>query len=367
MLRWADPNKAGFKGKKLSMVDTIICKAVRDSAFPGAVLLVAKDGMIIHHKAYGHLEYGVNAEKVDTNTIFDLASLTKVIATTNACMRLIDERKLRLKDRVVKYLPDFGKNGKSKITIQNLLVHNSGLPAWKPFYRNCHDPKCLLDSIFALPLVAATGDSTIYSDFGFIVLGKIIEKVCATTLDRYVDSVFFRPLGMRTTMYNPPANLIPRIAPTEIDTLREKTGKALRGRVHDENAAILGGVSGHAGVFSTASDLAVILEMIRNGGEYGGERFIRKATVEQFIHRQSQKSTRALGWDTKKPQRSWAGELLSNKAFIHTGFTGASVVVDPRCGVIIVLLTNRVFPSRENEKIAEVRPRVHDGILRALK
>jgi beta-N-acetylhexosaminidase len=366
-LGWAEPRKAGFDEQKLTQVDTLLEEAIRDSAFPGGVLLVARNGKIVHHKGYGYFEYGDHSEKVDTNTMFDLASLTKVIATTNACMRLIDERKLKLNDRIVKYLPEFGKNGKSGITVYNLLVHNSGLPGWKSFYLNCQDPGSLLDSIFVSRLVYPTGQSALYSDLGFIILGKVIEKICSMPLDKFVDSVFFKPLGMKSTMYNPLPSMLHRIAPTEIDTYWEKTGEPIRGRVHDENAFILGGVSGHAGLFSTACDLAVILEMIRNGGEYDGRHYLKRSTIERFTRKQSTKSTRALGWDTKKPKHSWAGSLLSDKAFIHTGFTGTSVVVDPQRGMIIILLTNRVFPSRENDRITDVRRKVHDAVIDASK
>lgn len=367
ILGWQDARKSGFDTNKLAQVDTILWRAIRDSAFPGAVLLVAKDGKIVHHKGYGRFEYGADAQKVDTSTIFDLASVTKVIGTTNACMRLIDEKKLTLRDRVVKFLPGFGRNGKNGITIYNILAHNSGLPAWKPMYQTCRNAECVLDSIYASKLVFRTGDSTLYSDLGFIILGKIIEKITATALDTYIDSIFFRPLGMKTTMYNPPADLIPEIAPTEIDTFSEKVGKTLRGRVHDENAAVMGGVSGHAGLFSTAHDLAVILEMIRNGGEYDGKRYLRRSTVSQFTRKQFPWSIRALGWDIKKPEHSWAGNLMSEKTYLHAGFTGTSVAVDPKHGVIIILLTNRVFPSRANGKIAEVRPEIHDAVMNALK
>jgi beta-N-acetylhexosaminidase len=367
VLRRVDPVLAGFNREKLMRVDTILLRAIRDSAFPGAVLLVAKEGMVVHHKAYGRYGYERSAEKVDTSTIYDIASLTKVIATTTACMRLIDERKLRLNDRVVKYLPEFGKNGKKRITLFHLLTHTSGLPGWMPLYKNCRTPECLLDSIYSTALVYPTGDTSVYSDLGFIVLGKVIEKVCKKPLDRYCDSVFFTPLGMCSTMYNPPSRLYTRIAPTEVDSLRDSTGVPLRGHVHDENAAVLGGISGHAGLFSTAHDLALMLEMIRNGGRYNGRQYLHRSTIAQFTRRQSSRSTRALGWDTKKDTGSWTGTLVSERAFIHTGFTGTSVVVDPVHDLIIILLTNRVYPRRENGKIASVRPEVHDAILNAMR
>ncbi len=366
-LRSGLPEEAGFDSEQLTKVDAIVQSAIADSAFPGAVLLVAKDGIIVHDKAYGSYDYGIYSKRVDVNTIYDLASVTKVIATTSAVMRLVDEGKLRLTDPVVNYIPQFGQNGKEKITIYNLMVHNSGLPAWRRFYDFCTTPQCVLDSVYATPLVYATGDSTVYSDLGLITMGKVIEQVSHTTLDRFVDSVFFKPLGMTSTMYNPPQRLWSHIAPTEVDTFWRKTGRAVLGTVHDENASVLGGVSGHAGLFSTASDLAIMMQMLLDGGTYGGNRYLNAETIKQFTTRRSEQSSRGIGWDLKSPTHSWAGTLLSDRTFLHTGFTGTSVAADPERDLIIILLTNRVYPTRNNLKISAVRPRVHDAILRALK
>jgi len=322
--------------------------------------------VIAHEKAYGAYNYGLYAKRVGPQTMFDLASVTKVISTTSALMRLVEEGKIKLDDPVVKYFPQFGEKGKEKITIYNLMVHNSGLPAWRRFYEFCSTPECVLDSIFASPLIYRTGDSTLYSDLGLITTGKIIEKASGTTLDRFVDSVFFKPLGMNHTMYNPPKHLWGRIMPTEVDTFWRKTGKAVLGTVHDENAWVLGGVSGHAGLFSTAPDLVVLMQMLLNGGTYSGQRYLKAETIRLFTTRQSEKSTRGIGWDTKNPTRSWAGTLLSNKTFLHTGFTGTSVAADPERNLIVIFLTNRVHPTRASGKINEVRPKLHDAIVRAL-
>ena len=365
-LRTGTPDEAGFDPALLRRVDSVVYAAIRDSAFPGAELAVARNGIVVLNKVYGTYDYSPYAEPVDPATMYDLASLTKVIATTSAVMRLVDERKLSLKDRVVKYIPEFGQRGKEEITLYNLMVHNSGLPAWRRFYDFCHDPQCVLDSLYATPLVYKTGDSSVYSDLGIITIGKIIEKVAHAPLDRYVDSVFFRPLGMTSTMYNPPASIRGRIAPTEVDTFWQHTGVAVWGRVHDENAAVLGGVSGHAGLFSTASDLVVIMQMLLNGGTYDGTRYLQEETVHAFTAQQSERSTRAIGWDTKGKERSFSGALTSPKTFLHTGFTGTSVVCDPEKNIIIVFLTNRVNPTRANLKIAAARPSVHDAILRAI-
>jgi len=367
-LRVDEPEQAGFDSGKLKRVDDVVKKAIADSAFPAAVLLVAKDGFIVYNKAFGTYDYSPYSRQIDVGTIFDLASVSKVIGTTSAVMRLYDEKRLDLDDPVVKYLPKFGQNGKEKITIRNLLLHNSGLPALKKFYETCTSAEQLLDSLYASPLIYETGDSTIYSDLGLIALGKVIESIAGTTLDRYLANKFFKPLHMENTMYNPPEWRWDHIAPTEIDTVWRKQKTAVRGRVHDENASVLGGVSGHAGLFSTASDLARMMQMLMNGGTYGGRRYLNEETVRMFTRRQSDRSTRALGWDTKSLHGySSAGSLFSSSSFGHTGFTGTSIWADPERNLFVIFLTNRVYPKRENTKILKVRPAVHDAVIEALK
>jgi len=304
---------------------------------------------------------------VTPNAIYDLASVTKVIATTSAVMRLVEEGKLSLDDPVARIIPQFAQAGKERITLYNLMVHNSGLPAWRTFYTFCETPECVLDSVYATPLVYATGDSTLYSDLGLITVGKMVEAVTGTRLDRYVDSVFFAPLGMRSTFYNPPAALLERVVPTEVDTYWKNTGVAVHGRVHDENAATLGGVSGHAGLFSTATDLAKLLHMLLNGGVYDGKRFLRAETIKRFTARQSASSTRGIGWDTRPETGSFSGDFASPTSYLHTGFTGTSVVVDPEKGMIVVFLTNRVHPRRSPSKIYGVRVDVHNAVHGALR
>jgi beta-N-acetylhexosaminidase len=365
-LRQGLPEEVGFIRDSLDVVDGIIDQAIKDSAFPGASLVIVKDGLIVHQKAYGSFDYEPYSNRVDVNTMFDLASVTKVISTTSAIMRLVGEGKIKLDDPIVKYFPKFGQHGKEHITLYNLMVHNSGLVAWAKFYEYCKTPQQLVDSVFASRLIYKTGDSTLYSDLGLITTGKIIEKVTGTTLDHYVDSVFFVPLGMTSTMFNPPQRLRSRVMPTEVDTFWRRTGTAVRGTVHDENASVLGGVSGHAGLFSTAPNLAVLLQMELNGGVYGGKRYLKEDVLHKFTARQSPKSSRGIGWDTKISSRGWSGKLLSEQTWLHTGFTGTSVITDPTRNLIVVFLTNRVYPTRENQKIGSVRPKVHDAIVRSL-
>jgi CubicO group peptidase (beta-lactamase class C family) len=326
---------------------------------------VVKEGAIVLNKSFGNREYSNPKSQISNLTSYDLASLTKVIVTTTAIMKLYDEQRLGLDDLVTKYIPEFGNHAKEKITIRNLLLHNSGLPAFKRLYATCKSSQEVLDSVFQTELIYKPGDSTVYSDFGFITLGKIVERISGQTLDEYCRINFFEPLGMKQTMFNPPESLWTNIAPTENDSLLRK--KLVRGVVHDENAYTLGGVSGHAGLFSTASDLAIFMQMLMNGGSYGGEQYLKPETIQLFTTKQGTKSTRALGWDTKSVEGySSAGKYFNEKSFGHTGFTGTSIWADPTRNLFVILLTNRVHPMRANTKISAIRPLVHNTIIQAL-
>ncbi len=364
-IRRDQPELVGMISDSLARIDGIIQRAIHDSAFPGAQVLVGKDGAVVYQKAFGRFEYSPSSPPVTSSTLYDIASLTKIVATTSAVMRLYDEGLLHLDDRLVDYLPECANHGKEKITVRNLLLHNGGLPPFKRLYLTCTSPTQALDSIYQTELVYPTGDSTVYSDFDFILLGKIVEKIARTTLDRFVDSVFFRPMGMTRTMFRPPSWIMSETAPTEFDSSFRK--QLVRGVVHDENAYILGGVAGHAGLFSTAQDLAVFLQMYLNGGWYNGISFLRPETIRMFTAKQSANSSRALGWDTKTVGGySSAGSLFSENSYGHTGFTGTSIWVDPVRNTFVVFLTNRVYPTRNNMKIAAVRPILHDAVIRAI-
>jgi CubicO group peptidase (beta-lactamase class C family) len=329
-------------------------------------LLVVKDGRIVYDKCFGSLEYAPESPIVDKETMFDLASLTKVIATTTAIMRLYDDKLLTLDDTVAKYIPEFGNHGKEKITLRNLLLHNSGLPAYKQFYLTCKSPLEMLDSIYLTATVYPTGDSVLYSDLGFIMLGKVVEKITGITLDRYLDSLFYKPLYMLRTMYNPTESFSENIAPTEWDSVFRK--KLIRGVVHDENAYLLGGVSGHAGLFSTSSDLAIFMQMLMNGGSYRGKRYLNPETIRLFTTSTDSKNERVLGWDMQAMNGySSAGKLFGPASFGHTGFTGTSIWVEPEKKIFVILLTNRVNPIRSNNKIRQIRPKVHDAVMGSLE
>jgi CubicO group peptidase (beta-lactamase class C family) len=276
-------------------------EAIRDSAFPGGQLAVVRNGVLIYNESFGNLTYDLASRPVTPSTLYDVASLTKVLATTTALMKLYDDGKYSLDDPVQKFLPAFAGGEKTKVTIRHLLGHRSGLPSYRDFYRFCTSPTQLLDSLMATPLIASPGDTTLYSDLGMMVLGKVVEAISGKPFDQYVRQTFLAPLGMTNTVFNPSDTRKENCAPTELD--RNWRNQLVQGRVHDENAEVLGGVSGHAGLFSTASDLSVFVQMILNEGSYGGRRYLRESTIFEFTTRQPGAS-RGLGWDLKSVQGS---------------------------------------------------------------
>lgn len=365
VLENGSPESAGFRPAGLAEVDRLLEGFVAEGAFPGAVLAVGRAGRLAHLRAYGHLTYDPGAAPVEKDTIYDLASLTKVVATTTAAMILVDEERLDLDATVASFLPRFRGPGKERVTVRHLLSHSSGIDWWAPLYQTERGKAAYLDRIYAMDLVAEPGTTTKYSDLGILLLGEILERVAGRPLDELVRERLFEPLGMSETDWLPPAAWRPRIAPTEIDPWR---GRLLRGEVHDENAHALGGVAPHAGLFSTAGDLARFAQMLLWQGVYDHRRIVRSATVEAFTRPAGLPpgSSRALGWDTPSAEGSSAGSFLSAASFGHTGFTGTSIWIDPTRDLFVILLSNRVHPTRENQRIREVRPAVADAVVRAL-
>ena len=347
-------------------------EAVSDSAWPGAVLLAAKDGKIFFHDAVGYHTY--KQKKVTHKSdIFDLASITKVVATTSAVMKLVESGQLDLDEKVVTYLPDFkGKQPKyfqqkSEMTIKHLLTHTAGLPPFKQYFLMDGEVKTRLDSIFNTEPVIGLEEETKYSDVGLITLGKVVEKVSGVSLDVLADSLVFKPLGMNTTFYNPPSKKLSRVIPTEVgDGYRNGL---IHGEVHDENAHSLGGVAGHAGLFSTAEDLAVFSQMILNGGIYGWKRIFKLETIQLFTSKANvvEGSSRCLGWDSPDGKAS-GGVYLSDSSFGHTGYTGTSLWIDPENNMFVILLTNAVHPNRswKDPKYFDWRQRIHSAVYEAV-
>ena len=344
--------------------DSLIENAISDSAFPGAVLLVGKNDEIIYEKAYGHYTYDPTSPKVSMNSIFDLASVSKAVGTTTATMMLIDEGELNLDDKVIQYLPEFNNNGKENITIRNLLLHNSGLAPFKKYYDVYSTAEEVINDIMNLTPEQEPGSKYVYSDLGMITLQKVIEKVSGKSLDKFLDENLFTPLEMTSTMYNPPLELKDICMPTELDDFYRM--RQLQGEVHDERAYMLNGVAGHAGLFSTAPDLAKFLQMILQKGNYQGKQIIKPETVELFIKKQSEQSSRGLGWDTKSPEGSSSGQYFDLTSYGHTGYTGTSVWTDPTKNLFVILLTNRVYPTRNNNKLSKYRPLIHDAVYQAV-
>ncbi|MCU7496433.1 MAG: serine hydrolase [Ignavibacteria bacterium] len=347
-----------------SKVDEVMNSGLSDSVFPGAVAYVGYKGKVIYKKAFGHYTYGPGVQPMETDAMFDLASVSKVIGTTTAAMLLYDEGKLILDKKVSDYLPDFANHGKENITIRNLLLHNAGFPADKPFYKMYKNHDQVAQDIMNTSLEYPTGTKFLYSDLSMITLQLVIEKIAGMPLDRFLKKRVFEPLGMSHTMYNPPKSLWNKCVPTEVDNYWRMD--TVRGTVHDENAAAMGGVAGHAGLFSTAGDLSTFMQMMLNKGRYDGKQLIKPSTVELFTSKVSEQSSRGLGWDTKAPTGSSAGSLFSTESFGHTGFTGTSVWADKTRNLFVVLLTNRVFPTRKNNKIIKFRPLFHDAVIRAI-
>ena len=357
---------------KLRPVFDLLNSSVTAGAFPGGVLAVGLHNQLVV-RPFGRLTRDAKAPAVTADTIYDMASLTKVVVTTPSAMMLVQQKRLDLDAPVARYLPELLAAAKSdpnptwraRVTVRMLLLHDSGLPAHRDFYKEAKGYDAVLAKVFAEPLVHEPGTQVEYSDLGFIMLGEIIQRLTGETLEQFAKAHIFTPLGMKDSLYNPPVSLRPRIAPTEFDADFRK--RLLRGEVHDENAWAMGGISGNAGLFSTAGDLTAFAQMMLNGGIYAHHRLLTSATIEQFTQRQTVgNSARTLGWDVPTPPTSSAGHFFSPESFGHTGFTGTSLWIDPERQLFVVLLTNRVNPTRTDEQIRQVRPAVHDAILQAL-
>jgi CubicO group peptidase (beta-lactamase class C family) len=345
-----------------------------DSAFPSAVIAVGRHDSVLLLNAVGH--YGIDDSRpVTPETVYDLASLTKVIGLTTACMILVSEGKLDLDAPVQRYVPAFRGPGKERVTVRHLLTHSSGLPAWRPLYTETTTRATAFALVDTTALLRQPGDTFVYSDLGAMVLTQVVEGLTGQRLDAYLDARVFEQLEMTSTRFLPPSAWHDRIAPTE----RSQDGTIIRGTVHDENAWKLGGVSGHAGLFSSAGDLAkfagwLLAQIHKSDSVYSTcadspvcAPDLKSSIVREFIRRQGVPagSSRALGWDTPS-ENSSGGTKLGPRAFGHTGFTGTSIWIDPDKDLYIILLTNRVNPTRENGRIARVRPRIADLVADAL-
>lgn len=316
-----------MSASRLAMIDDVVDRGIRAGGFPGAAVIVARHGGIVWERGYGTLDWESGVAVDPERTMYDLASLTKVVATTAAAMVLVDRGSLRLDERVSHYLPAFNGGEKGQVTIRDLLTHRSGLPAGRDL--SSGGPESARQSVLATSLVRAPGSDYEYSDLGLDVMGFVIERITHEPLDQFVRQAVYAPLGMRSTMFRPDRSLQPRIAPTE-------QGVA-RGEVHDPAARALGGVAGHAGLFSTAGDLAVFAQLMLDGGTAGHTRLFADSVDRAFT--KPGPGWRGLGWQTC-PGDGSCGQYLSTNAFGHTGFTGTSMWIDPDQDLVVIVLTN---------------------------
>jgi len=339
----------------------VIERGVGDRAFPAAVVEVGTRDAVVWQQAFGRLDYDTDSSATSPATIFDLASLTKVIATTSLVMRLVERGGLALDDPIRKWIPEWRGNDREHVTVRSLLSHSSGLTAWLPFFRDYTGRRDFQHAICALPLEYKPDTQSIYSDLGFILLGFIVEDAGGSLLDAQSDTLLSQ-VTRAPLVFNPPAELRPSIAPTEHDAWR---GRRLVGEVHDENCWALGGVSGHAGLFGTAAAVGDFARAVLGALNGTDPRLATATTARMFVTRAGVPGSRALGWDTMLPTSS-CGTKISASAFGHTGFTGTTLWIDRDREVYVVFLTNRVNPTRENTQIQQVRPALHDAVIVAL-
>ena len=401
-LRYGTPEEVGLDSRVLAQIDNVALEAVAYAAAPGCQVLVAKDGMVVFDKSYGYCTYD-KKQPVNNSTLYDLASVTKVAGTLQAIMYLKDEGKINLDDKVSAYLPELKTTNKKDMTVRDVLMHHAGLkagiPTWertitkagpKPtFYASTESPqfsrevtpdlyslRTAEDSVWTwvqqsglLPKVKGKYPVE-YSDLSFIMMKRLAEKVLQQPIEQFLRQKFYAPLGLGSMTYNPLAKF-PKscIAPTENDTFYRHT--LLQGSVHDQTAALVGGVGGHAGLFSNANDLAVLMQMNLQNGRYGGQRFFQTPVVTEFARNVEAGSRRGLGWDRGDPSKPEGptSNLSPASTFGHTGFTGTCVWMDPENKILYIFLSNRVYPDAGNKKLVQynIRTRIHDVIYKALQ
>lgn len=358
-------------GKKINLdnVWSVIDSAINAKITPGAQVFIAKDGEIVSSRGFGFQTYDNNSPPITKTSIYDVASLTKVLATTPVAMKLINQKKLGLDQSVSQFFPQFTTDNKDEITIRHLLTHSSGLKPFIEFFKFTPLPSKdkIIAHILESELDFIPGEKYQYSDLGMIILKEIIEKVSNQSLNKLSHSLLYSPLGMTSTFFNPSVDIIRKIVPTEIDNVYRN--RLLKGEVHDENAHVLGGISGHAGIFSTASDIGKYAQMMLNGGIWEGRRIFKNKQVKQFteLHNLPSGSERTLGWDTPSTNgKSSAGDYFSKSTYGHLGYTGTSLWIDPENQIIVVLLTNRVHPTRERGGMYGIRRDFHTEVMKTL-
>ena len=342
----------------------ILQEAITRAAFPAASVAVTYQGQLVALKAFGRFTYEPDSPAVTVATVFDLASVSKVVATTTMAMILYERGLIDLEAPVASIVPEFAGTDtrRGEVTVRMLLAHSSGLPAYEKLFLKATTRDELLAAAFATPLTADPGTRAEYSDIGFIILAIALERVADESLDRFCQREIFGPLGMVHTAFNPPAAWRASIPPTADDHTFRK--RIIQGEVQDENASVLGGVAGHAGLFATAEDLATFAHVLLQGGAP----LVRPETLALFTRRETSPAgtSRALGWDTPSSP-SQSGKYFSARSFGHLGYTGTSLWIDPERQLSVTLLTNRTWPDCDNKAIKDVRPAFHDAVVEALE
>jgi CubicO group peptidase (beta-lactamase class C family) len=345
---------APARAQSFAEIDAAVEQGISRGLYPGAVVVVGRRDSILYARGYGHFTWDPSSPVPrPDSTLWDIASISKVVGTASAAMRLVDAGRIKLDAPVRRYLPRFSGGLKNQVTVRMLLDHTSGLRSYVPFYRRAHTRSQVLRRIYAEPLVRPPGRSAEYSDLNAILLGLLVERVTGAPLDAYATRQVFRPLEMRQTMYRPPARARPRIVPTGIFR-----GEPVAGEVNDQNAVALGGVAGHAGVFATGLDLARYAQAWLKDGRGPRGRWVRPATIRAFLTRGPNSGPRLLGWDTPEynpDEPSVFGTLISDAAYGHTGFTGTELWIDPARDLFLVFLTNRTFDPKVPDSQRELR------------
>ncbi|MFY9256529.1 MAG: serine hydrolase domain-containing protein [Fuerstiella sp.] len=337
----AAPESVGMNPQRLAIIDDVVAEGLRHKKMPGCVVLIGYQGRTVFHKAYGHRQLVPEEQPMLADTVFDMASLTKPIATATCAMLLVEAKLVDLDAAVAKYIPEFGQNGKQDITVRQLLTHTGGLIPDNSMKDYANGPTQAFEKIHQLSTYAEPGTKFVYSDVGFIVLAELIERVSGQTVHEFSQQKLFKPLGMTETGYLPAEALQVRAAVTQ-----QRDGHWMAGEVHDPRAFALAGVAGHAGLFSTASDLATYCQMLLNSGTMGGTTIMQPATVATMTAAQEVPSGfRTLGWDMRSPYSSNRGDFFSKSAFGHGGFTGTSMWIDPDQQLFVIFLSNRVHPD----------------------
>jgi CubicO group peptidase (beta-lactamase class C family) len=359
----------------------VLRSGIEQHAFPGASVAITHNGRLVAHKGLGHFTYAPDSPAVKADTVFDLASVTKALATTSACMILYERAQFKLDQPLVELLPEFagsaGNNDPQRraVTLQMLLAHSSGLPAYIKLFQTAHTKEDLLKQALAVPLTAAPGTRAEYSDIGFILLGQAIERLTHEPLDQFCQREIFARLNLETACFNPPADWKTSIPPTEDDqTFRHRL---IQGEVNDENASVMGGVAGHAGCFARALDVSIFAHCMLQGSHSSAgfarewaeanTPLLHRETIELFTRRENfpPGTSRTLGWDTPS-QPSQSGKYFSSRSYGHLGYTGTSLWIDPDRQLSVTLLTNRTWPDRGSQLIKQIRPAFHNAVVEAM-